>query len=288
MTKEDRRSGAVSTELEALELRLLLDAVHGRYGYDFRGYSEASLLRGVRDHVAWTGHAGIAELIPTVLRDPAAFAQLLSSLTITVTEFFRDPDVYRAIRHDVVPWLASFPTIRIWHAGCATGEEVYSLAILLEEEGLLERVQVYATDLNPNAIETAKRGTYDAGRVLTGHANYVAAGGRRSLGDYYRVSQGAVILNRSLCERVVFATHSLVSDGAFGEMHLILCRNVLIYFDEELQRRALELLAGSLVRRGYLCLGASETVAAAPASFEVADSSCHIFRKQPPPSGARP
>ncbi len=280
--------GPPDPKLEDLELRLLLEAIQETYGYDFRGYARASLHRRVVAHIKRSGHAGIAELIPAILRDPAAFSALLLDLTVTVTEMFRDPAVYRTLRQEVIPWLKTFPFTRIWHAGCATGEEVYSLAILLEEEGLLDRVQIYATDLNPVALEHSKRGIYSVKSMRESTRNYQAAGGKAAFSDYFYAEQGSVAMQQRLRDRVVFSRHNLVTDRSFGEMHLILCRNVLIYFSAELQERARELFGESLVHKGYLCLGSAETIDPRSERFDVVDADQHLFRRGASAEGAGP
>jgi chemotaxis protein methyltransferase CheR len=252
------------TELEELEIGLLLEAVYRRYGYDFRQYARASVARRLRQHVIKSGAGTIAGLIPQILHDEASFQALARDLSITVTEMFRDPSFYAALRQHVVPFLRTFPFVNIWHAGCATGEEVYSLAILLTEEDLYDRVRIYATDFNEAALQKARERIYPLDKIQQYTANYQQAGGAHSFADYYRARYDAVILDPALAANVTFASHNLVTDGVFAEMHLILCRNVLIYFDRTLQGHVLALLRNSLRRRGFLCLGSKESLEFSP------------------------
>jgi chemotaxis protein methyltransferase CheR len=249
-----------NTDTESIELDLLLEAMYQRYGYDFRRYARASVRRRVRQFLTAAGVPTVADLIPRVLHEQTFFGQLLKSFSVPVTEMFRDPAAYRAVRKEVVPFLKTFPFVRIWHAGCASGEEVYSLAILLREEGLYDRATVYATDFNDEALAKAREGIYPVGRVREYTANYQAAGGTNSFSAYYRAHYDAVAIDSSLKERITFANHNLATDNVFSEMHLVLCRNVLIYFNGDLQNRALGLFADSLVRGGFLWLGSKESL----------------------------
>jgi len=205
--------------------------------------------------------ANVSQLQHEVLHKREFFAMLLSELTVSTTEMFRDPSFFRALRQEVIPALKTYPTMKIWHAGCSTGEEVHSLAILLKEEGLYERAVIYATDINRLALKAAKDGIYAADSVRKFTTNYQQSGGMRSFSDYYTALYGAVKFNASLRENVVFSDHNLVTDDVFSEMHLILCRNVMIYFDKELQNRALQLFSRSLHYKGFLCLGSKENLA---------------------------
>jgi chemotaxis protein methyltransferase CheR len=235
-----------SVELEELEINLLLEAMYERYGYDFRNYARASLTRRLRQHLIRIRGDTIADLIPRILHDEDAFQALARDLSITVTEMFRDPSFYIALREHVLPFLQTFPFINIWHAGCVTGEEVY------------------ATDFNEVALQKARDRIYPPDRIQEYTANYQKAGGKRSFANYYRAHYDAVILDPALADNVTFASHNLVTDGVFAEMHLILCRNVLIYFDRTLQGRVLSLLRQSLCRRGFLCLGTKESLQFSP------------------------
>ncbi|MGV8917023.1 MAG: CheR family methyltransferase [Pseudomonas sp.] len=243
-----------------IELRLLIEAIYLRYSYDFRDYSGASVKRRVNHALRQFDCATISALQERVLHDPAAFLQLLQYLTIPVSEMFRDPSHFLAIREEVVPLLKTYPSIKVWVAGCSTGEEVYSIAILLREEGLLERTIIYATDINPSSLEKAKLGIYSLDSVRAYTENYQKAGGKRVFSDYYTAAYGNAIFDKTLRENVTFADHSLATDSVFSETQLIMCRNVLIYFNKKLQDRAFGLFHDSLSHRGFLALGSKETV----------------------------
>ena len=244
---------------EPIEVELLLEAVHRRYGHDFRDYGRAHLTRRIRHRMALSEAGTVSELQGRLLRDESLFSEFLLDLSVNVTEFFRDPDFFRAVRTEVVPLLETYPSIRVWHAGCATGEEVYSMAILLFEEGLLDRCRIYATDFNPAALDRARKGIFDIDRMREYTRNYQNGGGRASFADYYAARYGSVILDPDLRRRIVFSDHNLTTDGVFGEMQLVVCRNVLIYFNRNLQSRVLRLFADSLAPGGFLCLGTKES-----------------------------
>ena len=244
--------------VEDIEIRLLLEAIHLRYGFDLRDYAQGSLRRRVQSALAKSGLEHLGQLQHRLLEDPTFFAELLEDLTVRVTEMFRDPHVHRAFRERVVPILRTYPLLKIWHGGCATGEEAYASAILLEEEGLYERTQIYATDLSPSALEQAKLGLYPAKRFATFSENYRAAGGRLDPSDYYTQAYEHVALRSSLKRNILFFQHNLVSDHVFGEMHVIFCRNVFIYFTPELRQRVLDKFMQSLCPGGFLCLGTAE------------------------------
>jgi chemotaxis protein methyltransferase CheR len=207
-----------------------------------------------------SGYDAISDLIPLILHDEAFFGKFLAGLSITVSQMFRDPPVYRSIRGKVVPLLHTYPFIRAWVAGCATGEEAYSLAILFKEEGLGARSTIFATDFNDTALEKARQGVYPVGSIRQFTENYQQAGGMRSFSEYYHAGYELAAVDQTLKENIVFANHNLATDGVFSEFHLILCRNVFIYFDQELQDRVLSLFSESLVRGGFLCLGSNEEV----------------------------
>ncbi len=245
---------------DAIEVRLLLEAIHARYGYDLRGYAPESIQRRVRACLARSGAAHLGELQHRLLRDPAVFERVLRHLTVRTSEMFRDPASLLAFRTRIVPVLRTYPSIRIWHSGCSTGEEAYSMAILLDEEGLADRAQIYATDLSPHAIEEAKSGVYSARWLPTFAENYRRAGGTRDLGAYCTEAFGGVAVLPSLRRNVVFFQHDLVCDQVFGEFHVVFCRNVLIYFGADLRRRVLAKLAGSLCAGGFLAVGESESL----------------------------
>ena len=243
-----------------VELGLLLDAIYLTYHYDFRSYSEASVKRRVRAALVHFRCETISRLQERVLREPQVFAELLRFLTIQVSDMFRDPTYYRALRDRVVPYLKTYASLKIWVAGCSMGEEAYSLAILLDEEGLLERTLIYATDINPESLRTAEEGVYEIERFTGFSGNYWLAGGRASLADYYSAAYRGAVLDRRLKKAIVFSDHSLATDSVFAEMQLVSCRNVLIYFEKELQERALGVLRDSLCRKGFLGLGLKETL----------------------------
>jgi chemotaxis protein methyltransferase CheR len=245
---------------EPPELASLLEALFERYHYDFRYYAEASLKRRVTAALAHFGDHTVSELRTRVLGDKEAFTELLRFLTVQVSDLFRDPGYYRALREHVVPVLHTYPSLKLWVAGCATGEEAYSLAILLQEEGLLERTQIYATDIHPESLRSAEAGVYALDRFARFSENYLLAGGRASLADYYTARYSSAVLDRALKKSILFADHSLATDSVFAEMQLVSCRNVLIYFERALQDRALGVLADSLCRRGFLGLGSKESL----------------------------
>ncbi len=269
-------------DIEKIELELFLEALFQRYGSDFRHYAEASVRRRVRHLLAKSGYPKICDMIPRLLYDEAFSQMAIHDFSITVTEMFRDPRFYCSIRQNVVPYLKTYPFIKIWHAGCATGEEVYSLAILLEEEGLYDRATIFATDLNEAVLEKAKEGIYALKDIRQYTTNYQKAGGERPFADYYHAQYESAIMNQSLKRNVTFASHNLVTDGVFGEMHLIFCRNVLIYFDKMLQNRVLGLFAESLNYGGFLCLGNKETLQFSDVveHFKVIDERDKIYQKR--------
>jgi chemotaxis protein methyltransferase CheR len=262
--------GAAEDAVLALELRLLLEAVHLRYQHDFRHYAQASLKRRLRQALPALGFDSVGALQHQVLRDAALFSRLLQFLTVQVSEMFRDPAYFRVLREQVLPELRTYPSLKLWVAGCSHGEEVWSLLVLLQEEGLLERSVVYATDINPEALRRAEAGIYPLERAAAFSRNYQASGGRGSLADHFSSGYEGIVFHRQLRRQVVFADHSLATDAVFSEMHLVSCRNVMIYFDDSLQARAVGLFRDALVRRGYLGLGSRETLRFNPhaAAFE--------------------
>jgi chemotaxis protein methyltransferase CheR len=243
-----------------IEIRLLLEAVFLRYQYDFRDYAVTSLRRRMHKALEDFGCESLAELQQRVLRDEALFNRMLQYFTVQVSEMFRDPPYFRALREQVVPVLRTYPSLKIWVAGCSSGEEVWSLAIVLAEEELLERSLIYATDINARALTRAETGIYPVQRMAGFSRNYLDAGGHGSLGDWYTAGYDNAVLHRRLRERVVFADHSLATDSVFSEVHLVSCRNVLIYFNKALQDRAVGLFREALVHRGFIGLGAGESL----------------------------
>lgn len=268
--------------IEDIEIDLLLEAIFQRYGYDFRSYTKASIRRRIMHRLGLSGLDNVTRMTERVLRDREFFVSLLNDLTVNVTDMFRDPEFYVAFRQDVVPLLKTFPFIKIWHAGCATGEEIYSMAILLEEEGLYDRTIIYATDIDKNVLASAKKGIYPISSMQQFSENYRAAGGRGSLSDYYTAKYDGAILDQRLKRNIVFADHDLVTDQVFGEMNVILCRNVLIYFDRELQQRVFRLFFDSLDMGGVLCLGTKESLrySGFEEAFEPIHEKLRIFRKR--------
>lgn len=247
-------------DVERLEIELLLEAVYRHYGYDFRGYAYASLKRRIRRLVEALELSSISELQARVLHDPLSLQRLVGELSVTVTSMFRDPILYLNFREKVVPLLRTYPFVRIWHAGCSTGEEVYSLAIVLQEAGLHDRTRIYATDMNEAVLRRAEEGVIPIRKVEDYSANYQKSGGTRRLSDYW-ISDGPEIrLRRSVLRNVVFAQHNLVSDRGFNAFNVVMCRNVLIYFGKELQQRVHSLLYESLEMFGVLALGYHETL----------------------------
>jgi chemotaxis protein methyltransferase CheR len=242
------------------ELQGLLEAVFRLYHYDFRRYAPASMKRRIKAALATFNCPSISSLERRLTDDPKAFSGLLRYLTVQVSDLFRDPGYFRAIRTRIVPYLQTYPFLKLWVAGCATGEEAYSLAILLAEEGLLERTLIYATDINPEALATAEAGVYDLQRFVGFSGNYLAAGGKGSLSDHYTARYSSALLDRQLKKAILFSDHSLATDSAFAEVQLCSCRNVLIYFDRELQEQAIGVLRESLCHKGFLGLGSKESL----------------------------
>lgn len=245
---------------EDIELQLFLEAVYQRYHYDFRGYSKASIKRRLllaRERIGCTTFSALQE---RMLHDSAVLPQLLDYLTVQVSDMFRDPGYFRALREQILPHLKTYPSLKVWVAGCSSGEELYSLAILFREEGLENKTMFYATDINAGALAKAEAGVYDLQRIALFTRNHRLAGGRGSLSDYYRAAYGAARFDKTLRRRTVFSDHSLVSDSVFAEVHLVSCRNVLIYFDRPMQDRAIGLFKEALVRKGFLGVGARESL----------------------------
>jgi chemotaxis protein methyltransferase CheR len=250
----------VSDKTEDIEISLLLEAILRRYHYDFRGYSRASIKRRLTQAKERFGCATFSQLQDRVLHDPAVLPPLLSYLTVQISELFRDPAYFRTIRERVVPHLKTYPSLKVWVAGCGAGEEVYSLAILFREEGIEDRTLIYGTDINPAALRKAEAAMYEQDRIALFTENHRKSGGKSSLSEYYTAGYGAAVLDKSLRRRIVFSDHSLVTDEVFAEVQFVSCRNVLIYFDRELQDRAIGLFKDSLARRGFLGLGAKENL----------------------------
>ncbi len=268
-------------ELERLEVELLLEGVFRHYGFDFRSYAYASMRRRLWKRVEAEKRVTLSELQSLVLHDQDAMERLLLDLSVNVTSMFRDPLFYVAFRQHVIPLLRTYPFIRIWHAGCSTGEEVYSIAILLEEEGLYDRARIYATDINDVVLQQARRGIFPLDRMQEYTENYIRAGGSRSFSEYYTAKYDGALFDQRLMRNVVFAQHNLVTDRSFAEFNVIFCRNVLIYFDKDLQNRVHALFYESLVRFGVLCLGSKESLKFSKYEpcYERMDTSEKIYRK---------
>jgi chemotaxis protein methyltransferase CheR len=274
-------TSAVANELEELEIELLLEGVARRHGWDFRNYAPASLRRRVRKAMQDEKVRTVSGLQERLLHHPDALSRFVATLSVHVTGMFRDPEVYRALRTRVVPLLRTWPYVRIWHAGCATGEEVYSLSILLREEGLLERCRIYATDLSDQLVEHARRGIYPLRDMREHTAAYHRSGGRSDFSSYYTADSQHAIMREELRAPIVFSQHNLVSDGSFNDFHLILCRNVMIYFDKALRDRVQELFYRSLVNFGVLVLGIRESLQLSPLAdrFEALDERLRLYRR---------
>ncbi|MCP4220627.1 MAG: protein-glutamate O-methyltransferase CheR [bacterium] len=269
-------------ENEWIEIALLLEAVYLKYNYDFKDYSMAHLKRRIKHFIRMEGIAHISQLQHKIIYDSSVFERLLAILSINVTEMFRDPSFYNVFRRDVLPLLKSHTFIKIWHAGCASGEEVYSMAILLEEEGLFHKTQMYATDFNRHRLKIAQDGIYPAKMMKEYAENYLKAGGRNTLADYYTAKYDSVIIDPMFRQRIVFSDHNLVTDGVFGEMNVILCRNVLIYFTRKLQDHVAGLFLDSLTPYGFLCLGAKESLKFSKYTecFEIISDKERIYQKK--------
>jgi chemotaxis protein methyltransferase CheR len=243
-----------------IELKLLVDGIYHLYHHDFRDYAQASLRRRLKGALLNLKCETLSQLQDRVLREPELFHTLLDQLTVQVSEMFRDPSYFRAIREQVVPLLRTYPSLKLWVAGCSAGEEAYSLAILLREEGLLQRSLIYATDINPRMLERAEAGIYPIDRIAGFTVNHRESGAKSSLSDYYTAAYGRAIFDKSLRECIVFSDHSLATDSVFAEVQFVSCRNVLIYFDRALQDRAVGLFRDSLCRQGFLGLGSKESL----------------------------
>jgi chemotaxis protein methyltransferase CheR len=268
---------------ETIEVRLLLEAIRARYGYDLRGYAPASIRRRILNALATSGLGNLGELQHRVLHEPQCFAAVFDHLTVRVSEMFRDPGFYATFRGQIAPILRTYARLNIWIGGCATGEEAYSVAILLTEEGLYDRAQIYATDLSATALEQAKQGVYAADQLTTFIENHRRAGGRASLSEFYTAAYDRIAMREALRRNILFFQHDLVGDHVFAEMNVILCRNVLIYFGAELRERVVTKFSQSLCRGGFLCLGSSERLSrAAQRMFTTFAAEERIYRLDVP------
>ncbi len=281
MASKVDEQAAERDDVDEIELALLLEGVYRRYGFDIREYAPASLRRRVRRRVDAEGLTTISALQDKLLHDPACMERLLLDLSINVTAMFRDPSFYVRFREKVVPLLRTYPFTRIWVAGCSTGEAVYSLAILLLEAGVYDRARIYATDINESVLDRARAGVFPLDKMREYTQNYIKAGGQRAFSEYYLAKYDGAQFQRSLVENVVFAQHNLVSDRSFNEFNVIVCRNVMIYFDRKLQDRVHRLFYESLVTFGVLALGAKESIKFSPFEdrYEDLDASERLYKK---------
>jgi len=265
-----------------IELNLLLEAIYQKSGYDFRGYARAHLARRMEHVRKRSGLSSLSMMIHRIIYDSVFFQDVLSSLSINVSEMFRDPFVYKTIREKVIPHLQTFPFVKIWHAGCSAGQEVYSMAILMEEEGMQDRAQFYGTDINDGILEKARQGIYPHDLIRDYTSNYQKSGGTNSFSDYYMSDYDSVAIATRLKQNILFSRHNLVTDSIFGEMHMICCRNVLIYFSEPLQNRVIKIFHDSLCHGGFLCLGTKESLRFTDYEdhFELVDEKAKIYRKR--------
>ena len=271
----------VDLPAEQAEIDLLLRGIYDRYGYDFRNYSQLSLRRRIQMSMTQVGVNRLTELLDHLFHDQEKFSHFIKYMSVPVTDFFRDPDFYKSLRDKVIPILQTYTFIKVWHAGCSTGEEAYSMAVLLHEAGLIDRSRLYATDFDQHSLNTAQNGVYQTEKMMTWIKNYRASGGVSDLMDFCSCAYDFIKIRRVLSERITFSYHNLVSDGVFGEMNIIFCRNVLIYFDRELQDRVLRLLSDSLRHGGFLCLGSRETLrfSSVRSHFEPVDEGQKIYKK---------
>jgi chemotaxis protein methyltransferase CheR len=274
-------AGSEAVDLEKIELDCLLEALYRRYGFDFREYAPASLRRRINRRLKLEELPSISALQERLLRDPDVMQRLLLDLSINVTAMFRDPTFHLAFREKVVPLLRTYPFTRIWVAGCSSGEEVYSLAIVLEEESLYERARIYATDINEGVLARARQGVFPLGKMQDYTRNYIDAGGKRSFSDYYTSAYDGAAFDRSLMRNVVFAQHNLATDRSFNEFHVIVCRNVMIYFERGLQQRVFDLFDESIARFGILALGHKESLrtSAHADRYEELDGTERLYRR---------
>ncbi|MEH7011264.1 protein-glutamate O-methyltransferase CheR [Neobacillus niacini] len=269
-------------ELQEIEIKLLLEGLYQMYGYDFRGYVRGSIGRRILNRMKAERLPTITALLEKVLHEPGVLERLLNDFSIRMTEMYRDPSFFHAFRNEVVPLLREHPEIRIWHAGCATGEEVYSMAILMHEEGLMEKTKIYATDMNEKALTAAQKGAFPLKKMQQYTKNYLKAGGKKAFSEYYTTDHQFAYFSPILNENLTFAQHNLVTDSSFNEFHVILCRNVMIYFDNTLQQQVHRLFYDSLADGGFMGLGSKESILGMPKGIKYAEfnSSEKIYRKK--------
>jgi len=268
-------------DIDDIEVQLFIDGMYYKYGYDFRDYSRAHMKRRIKNRLGLSSFESISEMQHEMLTNKGFFDKILPDFSINVTEMFRDPEFFGHLRKEVVPLLKTYPQLKIWHAGCSTGEEVYSMAILLKEEGLYDRCQIYATDFNESVLEMAKDGIFPIEVVKDYTKNYIESGGKESFSDYYIAKYESIIIDQSLKKNIIFAQHNLVTDQVFGQMHIVICRNVMIYFNSELQTRVIKLFDESLRPGGILCLGTKETLKTeSHDNFDVYEKHLKVYRKK--------
>lgn len=271
----------IKDEIESIEIDLLLDGIYRRYGYDFRSYASASIRRRIWKFAEQEGLTTISAVQEAVLHQSAMMDKFVLSLTVNVTTMFRDPAFFSALRNSVVPILKTYPMIRIWDAGCATGEEAYSMAIVLKEEGIYDRCRIYATDMNEDVLRKAKTGIFPLSHMKEFTDNYIQSGGKTSFSDYYTAKYDYAIINQDLRQNIIFAQHNLVTDKSFNEFNLVLIRNVLIYFNEELRGKVLDLLHESMASFGILALGKRESLkfSKLESSYEELDAAMKLYKR---------
>ena len=265
-----------------IQLDVLLNEIFNRYGYDFRDYARASIVRRINNFMARDGIKDIDELTRRIIADKETFKSLLHNISVTVTEMFRDPAVYKFLRKKIVPYLSTYPEIKVWVAGCATGQEAYSAAILLYEAGLYKKTQIYATDINEQSLQIARDGIYSNDDIKTSTSNYLKSGGKSSLSDYYYTKYNNSIITKELKTNITFIKHDLVQNRSFNSFNFIMCRNVLIYFSKDLQARVKNLFTSSLVVNGFLCLGTKESLDFIDKEkcFQTTDKKLKVFQKR--------
>ncbi len=268
-------------EIEAIEIDLLLDGIYRRYGYDFRSYASASIRRRIWKFAEQEGLATISAVQEAVLHQSSMMDRFVLSLTVNVTTMFRDPAFFLALRNSVVPILKTYPMIRIWDAGCATGEEAYSMAIVLKEEGIYDRCRIYATDMNEDVLRKAKTGIFPLSHMKEFTDNYIQSGGKTSFSNYYTAKYDYAIINQELRQNIIFAQHNLVTDKSFNEFNLVLIRNVLIYFNEDLRAKVLDLLHDSMASFGILALGKRESLkfSKLESAYEELDAAMKLYKR---------
>ncbi|MGB0835463.1 MAG: CheR family methyltransferase [Psychrobium sp.] len=278
----EKTRASLSTDNDDIEYQLVLHAIRLKHGHNFDDYAQKSLKRRLEYHVEKHDFESLTDMIKPIVHDDAFFENLLNTVSVPVTEMFRDPQFFKTLREKVLPLLKTYPSVNIWHAGCATGEEVYSMAIMLEEEGLYDNCHIYATDFNANSLRIAQEGIYSYARMQKYTENYYLAGGKRSFSEYYDSHEDGIKMDEALSRNVTFAKHNLASDSVFGQFNLILCRNVLIYFGKPLQEKVFSLFSESILPLGYLCLGSHESLdySRALTRYETVFDKHKVYRKK--------